>query len=66
MARRIWIIGLTFALFFYGAFSLVIIFALISRRHLNWTGWSMFVGNGYILWITYWYLRQKIAEKDKS
>jgi len=58
-----WIVGLIFALCVFSTFTLGILYALVSRRHLNETGWVMLVSNGYIVWITFCYLRQKIAEK---
>ena len=63
MARVCWIIGLSFALFFYGAWTIVIIYAGISHRHLNPKGIGMLVGNSYVAWITLQFLRQKIAER---
>ena len=63
MARRLWIIGLAFALCVFGGICVGIVYALVSRHELNAKGWIMLVGNGYIVWITFCYLRQKLAER---
>jgi hypothetical protein len=63
MARVLWIVGLTIALFVFSAITIGIVYALFTRHHLNVKGWIMLATNGYIVWITFWYLRQKIAEK---
>lgn len=63
MTRALWIVGLLFALFFFGGSTIVIIYAGISHRHLNPKGIVMLIGNGYVAWIAFQYLRQKIAER---
>ncbi len=63
MARVLWIVGLTFALAVFSAITIGIVYALFTRHHLNSKGWIMLATNGYIVWLIFWYLRQKIAEK---
>jgi len=58
-----WIAGLVFALCVFSAITLGVVYALVTRHHLNVTGWTMLAFSGYVVWITFWYLRQKIAEK---
>jgi hypothetical protein len=61
MVRRLWIIGLAFAFWFYLAVAVGIAAALITRHHLGTWGWIVFVANSYIAWLTYKLLRQRIA-----
>jgi len=63
MTRILWIIGLSFALFVFGGWTVVIAFAGFRHRHLNQRGLMMLVGNAYTAWITFWYLQQKLAER---
>jgi hypothetical protein len=66
MSRILWIVGLSFALFFFGGWTIVIIYAGISHGHLNLKGIVMLVCDGYVAWITLQYLRQKIAESKSA
>jgi uncharacterized membrane protein YqjE len=63
MTRILWIIGLSFALFVFGGWTILIAFAGFHHRHLNQRGLIMLVGNAYSAWITFWYLRQKVASE---
>jgi hypothetical protein len=65
MNRILWIAGLTTALCVWCAVTIGAVYALVTRHHLNAKGWGVLVSSGYIGWITFWYLRQKIAEKPK-
>jgi hypothetical protein len=62
MTRILWITGLSLALFVFGGWTIVIIYAGISHRHLNSKGIAMLASDGYVAWITLLYLRQKISE----
>lgn len=62
MTRLLWIIGLSIALLVYGGWTIGIIYAGISREHLNSRGVVMLIFNGYVAWITLQYLIQKICE----
>lgn len=62
MTRILWIIGLSVALFVFGGWTIAILIAGITHRHLNTRGLVMLWGNGYIAWITFQYLREKIRE----
>jgi len=66
MIRILWITGLSLALFFFGGWTILIIYAGISHRHLNSTGIAMLASNGYVAWITLQYLRQKISERKPT
>lgn len=61
MTRVLWIIGLSFALLVFGGWTVVILIAGITHKHLNRTGLMMLVANGYLAWIILKYLRQKIS-----
>jgi hypothetical protein len=63
MTRILWIAGLSFALLVYGAWTVVIVYAWISHKHLNSKGIVMLAGSGYVAWITFKYLREKISER---
>jgi threonine/homoserine/homoserine lactone efflux protein len=63
MARIFWIVGLSFALLVFGGWTVGILIAGVTHRHLNQKGWIMLVGNAYIVWITFNYLRTKISEE---
>jgi hypothetical protein len=65
MTRILWIIGLSFALFVFGGWTILIVIAGITHRHLNQKGLVMLVCDAYIVWITFSYLRQKISERSK-
>ncbi len=62
MSRLFWIAGLSFAVLFYGAWTILIVYAGITHRHLNSTGLVMLVSHGYVAWITLRYLLQKIKD----
>ncbi len=66
MTRILGIVGLSFALFFFGSWTIVIIYAGISHRHLNLKGIAMLVCDSYVAWITFQFLRQKIAERKST
>jgi hypothetical protein len=66
MTRILWIVGLSTALLFFGGWTILIVYAGISHRHLNSKGIVMLVCNGYVAWITFRYLRQKISERKPS
>jgi hypothetical protein len=61
MTRLFWIVGLLVALLVYGSITFICIVALIKHRHLNLTGITMLLGNGYVSWITLKYLLFKIG-----
>lgn len=63
MTRILWIVGLSLALLVFGGWTILIVHAGISYRHLNSKGIAMLVCDGYIAWITFQYLRQKIGER---
>jgi hypothetical protein len=65
MTRIFWIVGLSIALLFYGAWIVVIVTTGITHRHLNHKGVVMLISDAYIVWITYHYLRQKLTEHGK-
>jgi hypothetical protein len=62
--RRVWIIGLVFALCIWGGVAVMCLVGLAERHHLNGTGWLILTNSGYIIWITYRYIRQKLAERQ--
>jgi hypothetical protein len=62
MNRILWIAGLSFALLFYGAGTIGILYAGISHRHLNLTGVALLAYFSCISWFTFQYLRQKIRD----
>jgi hypothetical protein len=66
MTRILWIVGLSTALFVFGGWTILIVYAGISHRHLNSKGIVMLVCNTYVAWITLQYLRQKIGERKPS
>lgn len=66
MTRTLWIVGLSTALFVFGGWTILIVYAGISHRHLNSKGIVMLVCDGYVAWITFQYLRQKISERKPS
>jgi len=63
MTRILWIVGLSIALFVFGGWTIGITYAGISHKHLNSKGIVMLACNGYVAWITFQYLRQKIGER---
>ncbi len=65
MTRILWIIGLSFALFVFGGWTILVVIAGITHRHLNQKGLVMLLSNAYVVWITFNYLRQKISEGSK-
>ena len=66
MTRIFWISGLSLVLFVFGGLTIGIVYAGISHRHLNSTGIVMLVGNGYIVWLTFQYLRQKLGDGRRA
>jgi hypothetical protein len=66
MTRILWIVGLSTAFFVFGGWTILIVYAGISHRHLNSKGLVMLVCDGYVAWITFQYLRQKIRERKPS
>ena len=63
MARKLWIIGLSFALLVYGGWALLILVMGLKHRHLSGTGLFALTVNGYIVWFTYKYLMVKIQNR---
>jgi len=57
MRKTLWMIGLSIALLMFGGFFVLCCVGLITRRHLNLTGWAMLFGSGSIAWIV---LRQML------
>ena len=55
MTRILWIVGLSTALFIFGGWTILIVYAGISHRHLNSKGIVMLVCDGYVAWITFQY-----------
>jgi hypothetical protein len=66
MTRMLWILGLSIALFVFGGWTVLIVIAWIARRHLNTRGFTMLIGDGYVAWITFQYLLQKIRERKSD
>lgn len=67
MANRLWIVGLLFALCFYVGFTVLIVVALFRYHHLYVPAWILIAANTCVAWITYRYLRRRIAaEKQQS
>jgi threonine/homoserine/homoserine lactone efflux protein len=60
MSRRFWIAGLTFALLVWGGVTLGILYETLTHQ-IDAKGWLMVAGNGYIMWITFQYLRTKLS-----
>jgi hypothetical protein len=65
MTRWLWIVGLIFALCFYGALTVVFVVALVRHHHLNATAWIMLGLNSYVVWIAFRYLRHKITRNPE-
>ena len=66
VTRILWIVGLSFALFVFGGWTILIALAGLTHRHLNAKGLMMFWGNGYIAWLVFQYLREKIREPKSN
>jgi hypothetical protein len=62
MTRILWISGLSLSLLVFGGWTILILFAAITHRHLNQKGLLMLVCDGYVAWITFNYLRQKLRD----
>ena len=66
MANRLWIVGLFFALCFYAGLTVVIVAELFRYHHLYVRAWIMLAANSYVAWITYRYLRRRIAAEKQQ
>jgi NADH:ubiquinone oxidoreductase subunit H len=62
MTRILWISGLSLSLLVFGGWTILILIAAITHRHLNQKGLLMLVCDAYITWITFNYLRQKLRD----
>ena len=51
MTRILWISGLSLSLLVFGGWTILILFAAITHRHLNQKGLLMLVCDAYITWI---------------
>jgi hypothetical protein len=58
--RTFWIIGLSFALLVFGGWTLVAVIAGITHRHLNSKGALILLSDGYVSWMLFNYLLEKI------
>jgi NADH:ubiquinone oxidoreductase subunit H len=63
MTRKLWITGLSLALLVFGGWTILIVFAGVTHRHLNQKGLLMLVCNACAAWITFNYLRQKLGDR---
>jgi hypothetical protein len=61
--RVLWIIGLSIALIVFGGYTTVCVIALISRGHLNSKGALSLLANGYVTWIVFRYLSEKVRTR---
>ncbi|MEO6805378.1 MAG: hypothetical protein ABI286_09675 [Edaphobacter sp.] len=61
MRRIFWVVGLSLALLEFGGIAVGIAFRGITHRDLSGKGFFMLLANGYVAWIVFEYLRQKIA-----
>jgi hypothetical protein len=65
--RRIfWIVGLSLALLEFGGIGVGIAFRGMTHRDLSGKGLFMLLANGYVAWIIFQYLLQKIARPKVS
>jgi hypothetical protein len=61
-ARRIfWIVGLSLALLEFGGIAVGLAFRGVTHRDLSGKGFFMLLANGYVAWIVFRCLLQKIA-----
>ena len=66
MTRILWIIGLSIALLVFGGWTILIVYAGISHRHLNSKGLAMLICNGGGAWFIFQQLRQTIRERKPT
>jgi hypothetical protein len=66
MIRIFWIIGLSIALLVFSGFVITCLFALITHRHLNFTGWIMLIGNAIGVKFIFAGLRSAIRYGDPT
>jgi hypothetical protein len=60
MKKALWIVGLAFALLVFGGWTVLVIYAGLSRGHLNSKGIIMLICDGYTAWFLYSELRQMV------
>jgi hypothetical protein len=66
MTRILWIIGLSIALLVFSGFVITSLLALITHRHLNFTGWMMLVSNAIGVRFIFAGLRSAIRYGDPT
>jgi hypothetical protein len=66
MIRILWIIGFSIALHAFSGITVVCLIALITLRHLNGKGWTMFVVSAYGVYFMFGRLRASIRYGDPT
>ncbi|MGH9596052.1 MAG: hypothetical protein ACRD3K_04550 [Edaphobacter sp.] len=66
MRRIFWIVGLSIALLEFGGITVGISFIGITHRDLSGKGFFRLLANGYMAWIIFQYLLQKITRPKTS
>ncbi len=66
MTRILWIIGLSIALLVCSGFVIICLVALITHRHLNFSGWMMLVFNAIGAMFIFAGLRSAIRYGDPT
>jgi hypothetical protein len=63
MTRILWIMLLVVSLFIFAGFTIMCVVAWITHKHLNSTGMTMLVTNGYASWCLLGLLRKEVHER---
>ena len=66
MTRVLWIVGLSIAFFVFSGFVSICLFALVTHRHLNLTGWAMLLIGAYTVKLIFGCLRSAIKYGDPT
>ena len=66
MIRAFWIVGLSITTLMFSGMTLICLVALIEKRHLNGTGWSMLFLGAYGTWFIFARLRSAIKYGDPT
>jgi hypothetical protein len=62
MTRVLWIALLLAALIIFTGFTILCVVAWITHKHLNSTGLTMLIANGYAAWFIFGILRTEIRK----
>ncbi len=66
MTRVLWIIGFSITVLMLAMLAVACMAALITRKHLNLTGWAMLITSSSTIWFMYGRLRAAIRYGDPT